>query len=269
MYRRILCITATLCSVCITAPIQADIERADAAYDQGDFATAMAEASAPDTVNTARGQFLLGIMYANGQGVERDKARALEHFRQSEALGFSPASDALAAFGIGEGAAPTAAGQAWIIDDNGERAGSTDAVATTLSAPPASVPSSAAPVAATPPTRAPVAATPVAARAPSLPARAAPKPAAPASAINGNDYVLQLGAFGGAAAAEKEWNRVRRTAPDLTTDLQAAYPTVEIRGRTYHRLWVGPFSDKAGANERCAALKGNGALRGCLVRRGK
>ncbi len=97
-----------LTSLWIAAPVAADIEAAQAAYDGGDFdraaslATPLAESGDPAALN------LLGLMHHYGQGTTEDDARAFELFRRAADGGLAAAQYTLAnmymyGYGIPEG----------------------------------------------------------------------------------------------------------------------------------------------------------------------
>ncbi len=57
-------------------------EEATAAYDRGDYATALRELGPLVEQGDASAQFSLGVMYYNGQGVPQDYVKAAELFRK-------------------------------------------------------------------------------------------------------------------------------------------------------------------------------------------
>jgi TPR repeat protein len=85
-------------------PAWAGVESAWTAYRSGDFARAFAEASEPAATGDADAQFLLGVLYANGEGVEMDHARALLWYARAAEQGHAGAQRNLARrFYFGEG----------------------------------------------------------------------------------------------------------------------------------------------------------------------
>jgi len=69
---------------------------ASAAYDKGDYATALADWRSLAAHGVAEAQHNLGVMYAKGEGVHQDYAEAASWFRKAAAQG-----DAEAQFGLG------------------------------------------------------------------------------------------------------------------------------------------------------------------------
>jgi hypothetical protein len=70
-----------------SAPAWADTAAGLAAYDKGDFATALRELTPAAESGDAVAQSKLGVMLAKGEGVARDPAAAVEWFRKSAAQG--------------------------------------------------------------------------------------------------------------------------------------------------------------------------------------
>lgn len=86
------------------APAWAGIQSAWTAYRSGDFAQAFAEASGPAESGDADAQFLLGVLYANGEGVATDHAQALLWYARAAEQGHPGAQRNLARrFYFGEG----------------------------------------------------------------------------------------------------------------------------------------------------------------------
>ncbi len=74
-----LALIAALCAgftLGLTAPAWAGWDEAAAAYQRGDYATAIRELRPLAEQGHARAQYSLGIMYDNGQGVPQDYAQA-------------------------------------------------------------------------------------------------------------------------------------------------------------------------------------------------
>lgn len=61
----------------LSAPIAAEFETGLNAYESGDYATAMRELSAEADNGHARAQFLTGVMYRDGLGVDSDEEQGL------------------------------------------------------------------------------------------------------------------------------------------------------------------------------------------------
>jgi TPR repeat protein len=66
---------------------QADIQTGLDAYDRGDYATALREFQAAAMQGSADAQFVIGVMYANGQGVPQDYAQAAMWYRKAAEQG--------------------------------------------------------------------------------------------------------------------------------------------------------------------------------------
>ena len=71
--------------------VLAGLEEGLAAYQRGDFATAMREWRPLAEVGDANAQFNLGAMYANGEGVSKDDAEAVKWYRLAAAQGHAKA----------------------------------------------------------------------------------------------------------------------------------------------------------------------------------
>ncbi|MGH6717903.1 MAG: tetratricopeptide repeat protein [Alphaproteobacteria bacterium] len=83
----ILASLAVLFVVALDAPARADFEAGMAAYEQGDFQTALSEWRPLAEAGDARAQNLLGVMYGAGFGVARDDAIAATWFRGAAVQG--------------------------------------------------------------------------------------------------------------------------------------------------------------------------------------
>ncbi|KXS33197.1 MAG: Sel1 repeat family protein [Candidatus Gallionella acididurans] len=69
----------------------AGVEDAKAAYDKGDYAKALQEAMPLAQHGSADAQKLLGVMYANGQGLPKDYTKAIEWFSKAAEQGHAGA----------------------------------------------------------------------------------------------------------------------------------------------------------------------------------
>jgi len=94
-------IAIVLSFICITVPAWADDKAVKEAYDlaveRGDYATAMRELRPLAEQGLAAAQFNLGLLYANGQGVQKDDAQARQWYEKAAAQGHA---DAQANLGI-------------------------------------------------------------------------------------------------------------------------------------------------------------------------
>ncbi len=89
-----LALIAALCSgftLGLTAPAWAGWVEALAAYQRGDYATALRELRPLAEQGDAGAQNQLGIMYSNGKSVPQDYAKALQWWRKAAGQGFARA----------------------------------------------------------------------------------------------------------------------------------------------------------------------------------
>ncbi len=76
----------------LSAPVlAADLETGGAAYDRGDYATALKEWRPLAEQGDAGAQFFLGLMYTNGLGVPQDYAEAAKWYRLAADGGYDKA----------------------------------------------------------------------------------------------------------------------------------------------------------------------------------
>lgn len=73
------------------------LENAEAAYERGDYATALTVFRPLATQGNASAQYRLGFMYFNGQGVVRDSAESQKWYRLAAAQGHAGAQNDLGA----------------------------------------------------------------------------------------------------------------------------------------------------------------------------
>ncbi len=67
-------------------------------------------------------------------------------------------------------------------------------------------------------------------------------------------YEVQLAALANEEQARQEWGRLRRKLPDLLGGYEPVYRKVERDGKTFIRLRVGGFADRAAARQLCVQL---------------
>src|SRR6266516_3310926 len=79
-------------SVGLAMPAWADFASGLAAYQQGDFTTAIRELKAD---GSPRSNFLLGVMFLNGKGVTADKEEAIRWIRKAAERGEAEAQEFL------------------------------------------------------------------------------------------------------------------------------------------------------------------------------
>ncbi len=71
----------------MTAPAWAGWDKGQAAYQRGDYATALREFRPLAEQGIAEAQFNLGLMYLNGDGVPQDYAEAVKWYRKAAEQG--------------------------------------------------------------------------------------------------------------------------------------------------------------------------------------
>ncbi len=90
-----------------------------------------------------------------------------------------------------------------------------------------------------------------------------PAPKAVPAATSGN-YLIQLGAFGDDAGANRAWKTLQGKFGAVLGDLSPDIQTADLGAKgVFHRLRAGPFSSRSEADAACAALKAQ--KQGCLV----
>lgn len=87
---RSIALIAALCAG-LTVPAWAGWDEGLAAYDQGDYATALREFQPLAEKGHAESQFKLGVMYFNGRGVAQDFAKAMKWWRKAADQGHAEA----------------------------------------------------------------------------------------------------------------------------------------------------------------------------------
>ena len=95
--------TAVLLAVaaCLPQPALADFARGKQAYGKKDYALALKELEPVAQRAHPEAMFLLGSMYAEGQGVAKDEPRAFELIQKAALADYLPAQSALARFYAG------------------------------------------------------------------------------------------------------------------------------------------------------------------------
>ena len=84
-------VTLMLSIVCLAAPAWADLNAGMDAYHRGDYATALREWQPLAEQGHAVAQYNLGLLYANGQGVTKDDAKARQWYEKSAIQGHADA----------------------------------------------------------------------------------------------------------------------------------------------------------------------------------
>src|SRR5262249_56082979 len=94
VYKRAIAIILLMAS--LAAPVAAEpFEDAAAAYGKGDYATALQLFRPLADQGMARAQVILGVMYANGQGVPKSDTEAMKWYRLAADQGDAGAQTAL------------------------------------------------------------------------------------------------------------------------------------------------------------------------------
>ena len=77
--------------ICLVAPTWADFKAGENAYHRSDYATALRELRPLAEQGLAAAQFNLGLLYANGQGVQKDDAQARQWYEKTAVQGHANA----------------------------------------------------------------------------------------------------------------------------------------------------------------------------------
>ena len=80
-----------LCAVCLVTPALADFKAGEAAYRRGDYATALREWQSLAEQGHAGAQYNVGLLYGNGQGVQKDDAKAWQWYEKAAVQGHADA----------------------------------------------------------------------------------------------------------------------------------------------------------------------------------
>ncbi len=93
-----LALVAALCAgftLGLTAPAGAGLDEGVAAYQRGDYATALREWRPLAEQGNAAAQYNLGVMYNKGQGVPQDYGEAMKWYRKAAEQGIADAQHSL------------------------------------------------------------------------------------------------------------------------------------------------------------------------------
>lgn len=85
----------------------------------------------------------------------------------------------------------------------------------------------------------------------------------PAVNVAQGDFVIQLGAYGTRARAERAWPGLKQKYRPQLGDLSPIYEPVQSGGRTLYRLRAGWMQTRADSDKLCLALKAKGQA--CIV----
>jgi uncharacterized protein len=95
MYRRFV-LLVVLFSMSVLSLAYAGFDEGKAAYERDDYATALKEFKTAAERGNAEAQFLVGVMYANGEGVPQDYTEAAKWYRKAAEQGYADAQRELA-----------------------------------------------------------------------------------------------------------------------------------------------------------------------------
>ena len=90
-------VRGVLASMCLVVSLaaQAGLDEGVEAYNKGDYPRAFGEFKSSAEKGDLHAQFNLGVMYAFGQGVEKDEKAAVLWYRKAAEKGFAPAQHSL------------------------------------------------------------------------------------------------------------------------------------------------------------------------------
>ena len=95
---------AVICCLALAVPASAGFDEGVAAFDRGDYETAVRELRLLAKQGDAGGQYNLGAMYLNGWGVPQDDAEAVKWYRKAADQGYADAQFILGfMYGTGRG----------------------------------------------------------------------------------------------------------------------------------------------------------------------
>ncbi len=192
-----------------------------AAYQRGDYATALREWRALAEQGDAKAQFNLGIMYSNGQGVPQDYAEALQWYRKAAIQGHPKAKTYVKALDAAGVTPLPPSPDLELAPDPGAPAGPRPPAGPGPKKIPASAPSEA----------------------------SAPVPP------EAGAFRIQLGSLDSATAAAAEWRRLRRRHRDLLEALRHRVQRADLGAKgVFYRLQAGPLADAGRAKGLCETL---------------
>ena len=84
-------VALVLSIVCLAAPAWGDFKAGEDAFHRGDYATALREWHPLAEQGQAVAQYQLGLLYANGQGVTKDDAKARQWYEKAAVQGHTEA----------------------------------------------------------------------------------------------------------------------------------------------------------------------------------
>jgi len=80
-------VALALSIICLAVPTWADFKAGEKAYHRGDYATALREWQPLAKQGQADAQYNLGLLYAKGQGVQKDDAQARQWYEKAAVQG--------------------------------------------------------------------------------------------------------------------------------------------------------------------------------------
>jgi hypothetical protein len=225
---------------------RADFNAGVAAYNRGDYAAAFAEFMALAERGQAKAQFNLGFMYEKGLGAPADDGEAMKWYRKAAEQGHAGAQNNLGVmYETGKGV-PQDYVEAYFwyslaaAQDNDLAVPNLDNLTRLMT----------------------VAQREAAQREAAQRREPLAAPSGAVAAAKPDDagraegrYRLQLTAVRSAAAAEREWQRLRRAHGDLLGQLTSSIEPADLGSKgVFYRLRVGPIPDMEAARKLCDAL---------------
>jgi len=90
-----------------------------------------------------------------------------------------------------------------------------------------------------------------------------PEKVMPHKAQKHGKYSVQAASMDSQSAAESQWQRLKKKHGSLIKDLNADFVKASVKGKTYHRVYVGNFAHKSEAQSTCDKIKKAGS--NCFV----
>ncbi len=254
--RRFASQTILVVSLCLTPPGLADFESASEAYRAQDYPTAFEEFSALAKAGDPRAQSVLAIMYKYGESVTLDLEEAYQWYHLAAVQGYPPAQFNVGLMlaegrGVEQDEDEALKWLSLAADAGYERAN--DKIAEIKGFQTYAIG-----------TREPIAwSKSWNLRLPNdIRNQETEDVSLPVDSIT--VFRVQLGAMSSITAAEHLWHQVSAGNEDLFDAYQPIFKKAAPGGRALFRLQVGPFDDKAHADEFCALLTAR-MDNGCLV----
>ncbi len=77
-------------------------------------------------------------------------------------------------------------------------------------------------------------------------------------------YAVQVGAFGSRGDAMSRYSQLSSQLGNLVSGKPPYVQVADVNGRTYHRLWIGAYDERSGAESFCSQLSSRGV--DCFVK---